>query len=826
MSKKIFLVFVITIYLLTNTFAQNRLTGLVKDESTGDPVEFAQVALLQLPDSTIYTGGITEYDGRFNLKTTLSGDHLLRISFVGYRPHYESLNIDGGTKNIGRIFLNPSMEQIDEVSVTAAATLFRSEADRRIYNVENMTFAEGGTAMELLETLPSVQVDEEGNISMLGSGSVLIYINGRPTNLSSDYNESILEQFPANAIKDIELITNPSARYDAEGIGGIINLVLREQRMQGFNGQFNLSAGTGNKYTGGVNLNLQRNRWNLFSNYSYQYQEFWEENKSFSERFTGSQSPFVDQDYYTENFNHSHLVRVGAEYELTGNSSARVFSTVNARNRDRERIYNIRSFSTLPVLDSMYVRLLEEDQSRVNYEFGAGYNWNHGNGKSLSANATASWDSQDRIEYFNQQYFNENMNEVGEKLQDQFYERPLSARLLVFELDYSQNLGKWAKLETGLKSTLRHDDRSQNFGQLNLNTNIYEEVVLDGMPINNRFTRDENVHAGYLILRNNNGGKFNYMAGLRAEYTTLKTFQQFGLRKGFLNDEIFIPATDTTTIKNHFGLFPSVFINYELSPNHDLQVSFSRRIQRPGLESMMPFLNAQDFYNLRLGNPYLEPAFTSNFEMNYIRSWEKYMVTGGVFHRQTGNGISRLFVPFDQGAMVTWNNSNNVNNTGVELINYYTFSSNADVTLSGNYYYSMVKGELQGNPYSNESYSWTISLLGNVNIPKWFRTQVSANYWGPRIIPQGKIDPVFSMNLGLRKNVLNNNGTISFNVSDLLNTRHFSLETNSESFYQKREFVNESRVMTFSFTWRFRNFAEQNDRPRDNGIERDIEGLF
>jgi outer membrane receptor protein involved in Fe transport len=826
MPNKILLIVVLLFFFLNNAFTQNRLTGLVNDKSTGEPVEYAQVALLQLPDSTIYTGGITEFDGRFNLKTTLSGEHLIRISFVGYNPHYESVNIDNETKNVGKISLQPSMEQIDEVSVTAAATLFRSEADRRIYSVENMTFAEGGTAMELLETLPSVQVDEEGNISMLGSGNIMIYINGRPTNLSSDYNESILDQFPANAIKDIELITNPSARYDAEGIGGIINLVLREQKMQGFNGQFNLSAGTGNKYTGGVNLNLRQNRWNLFSNYSYQYREFWEENKSFSERFTGSQSPFVDQDYYTENFNHSHLVRFGAEYELTDNSSVRAFSTVNARSRDRERIYNIRSFSVFPVLDSMYVRFLEEDQSRMNYEIGAGYSWNDGNGKSLSANATASWDSQDRIEYFNQQYFDENMNEVEEKLQDQFYERPLSARLLVFELDYSQNFGDQIKLETGLKSTLRHDDRSQNFGQLNLSTNIYEEVILDGMPINNRFTRDENVYAGYLIFRNTNEGRFNYMVGLRAEFTTLKTFQQHGLRKGFFNDENFIPATDTTATNDHFGLFPSLFMNYELSANHDLQLSYSRRIQRPGLESMMPFLNAQDFYNLRLGNPFLEPAFTNNFEMNYIRSWESFTVTGGVFHRQTGNGISRLFVPFDQGAMVTWNNSNTVNDTGIELINYYSFSPNADVTLSGNYYYSVVKGELEGNPYNNESYSWTVSLLGNMNIPKWFRTQISANYWGPRIIPQGKIDPVFSMNLGLRKNVLNNNGTISFNVGDLLNTRHFSLETTSESFYQKREFVNESRVFTLSFTWRFRNFAEQNERSTNNGIERDIEGLF
>lgn len=817
----------ITFMLFSSGFAiaQTIVTGKVTDEETGRAVEFVQVALLHPTDSTVQTGAITDSDGRYRLEAPQQGDYLLRISFIGYDIIYEQISVGSSTTKTGTHALKPATAEIDEVLVTGAALLFRSEADRRIYNVENMTVAEGGTALQVLETLPSVQVDEEGNISMLGSGNVLIYINGRPSNLSADDTESILEQFPANAIEEVELITNPSARYDAEGVGGIINLVLKEQRLQGLNGQVNLSVGTGNKYTGGLNLNYRRNRINLFANYSYQYRELWEENESYSERFTGNQAPIVNQDYYTENFNHAHLIRLGAEYELNSNSSFRLHSTINSRSRDRERIYNIRSFSTPGELDSMYVRLLEEDQSAYNIETGAGYFWNNGDGKSLSVNATVSWNHQDRIEYFNQQYFDNNMVEVDEKLSVQFYERPISARLMVFELDYNQNLGEKTQLEAGLKSTIDHEDRSQNFGQLNLETNNYEEVVLDGMPINNNFIRDENVHAAYLILKNNDS-RLNYLAGLRAEYTTLETYQLFGLRRGFFSDDNFIPATDTTARKSYFSLFPSLFLNFEIAPDHDLQVSYSRRIQRPGMTPMMPFLNAQDFYNLRLGNPYLEPSFTNNYELNYIRTWEKFMVTGGVFHRRTDNGISRLFVPFDQGALVTWTNAGKTNSTGVELINYYSFSDNTDVTLSGNYYHSVVEGDLEGIPYSNENYSWTLSLLGNINIPNWFRTQLAANYWGPRVIPQGKTHPVFGMNLGLRRNVLNNRGTVSFNVSDLLNSRNFSLETTSESFYQRRDFTRESRVFTLSFTWRFRNFGEQPERDQNNSIDGDINNLY
>jgi iron complex outermembrane recepter protein len=823
---KYYILIIAIIFIAFNfSVAQNTITGRVMDQESGRPVEFAQVALMQLSDSTIHTGAITDSEGRFRIETSQAGTFLLRISFIGFDIIFNQVDVAAGITRTGPHSLNRATSEIDEIIVTGAALLFRSEADRRIFNVENMTVAEGGTAMQVLETLPSVQVDEEGNISMLGSGNVLIYINGRPSNLSSDDTESILEQFPANAIQQVELITNPSARYDAEGLGGIINLVLKEQQLHGFNGQMNLSLGTGNKYTGGLNLNFRRNRWNLFANYSYQYRESWEENKSFSRRFTGTQSPLVDQDYYTENFNHSHLLRLGAEYELSSNSSFRVHSAINARSRDRERVYNIRSLSAPGALDSMYVRLLEEDQSSLNLEAGAGYFWNNGDGKSLALNATASWDTQDRIEYFNQQYFDSNLNEVEEKLAIQFYERPRFARMMVFELDYDQNLGEKTQIEAGLKTTFDHDDRSQDFGQLNLSTNVYEDIVMDGMPVNNSFIRDENVHAAYLILKNNDS-RLSYLAGLRAEYTTLKTYQQYGLRHGFFSDDNFIPATDTTATKSYFGLFPSLFLSYEISPNQDLQVSYSRRIQRPGMGAMMPFLNAQDFYNLRLGNPYLDPAYTNAYEVSYIRSWEKLMVTGGIFHRQTNNDVSRLFVPFDQGAMVTWTNAGKNTSSGVELINYYSFSANIDITLSGNYFHSLIEGELEGIPYRNENYSWSLSLLGNMNIPNWFRTQISANYWGPRVIPQGKIHPVFGMNLGLRRNVLNNRGTISFNVSDLLNSRRFSLETTSESFYQKREFINESRVFTLAFTWRFRNFREQTERQQNNSIEGDINNLY
>ncbi len=496
--------------------------------------------------------------------------------------------------------------------------------------------------------------DEEGNISLRGSGNIQIYINGRPTSLFSDDTESVLEQYPASLVKEVELITNPSARYEAEGVGGIINIILREERMQGFNGRINLSSGTGDKYNGGINLNYRTNNWNFFGNYSYQYREMWEQTNSFRENFISDLSPVLDQDYYNENWIRGQMLRTGAQYNINGNSSIQLYSNINYNNR----------------------------------------------------------------------------------------------------------------------------------------------------------------------------GSLSYLLGLRGEYTHMESWQDYGLRSGFLDDVHFVPARDTITTDSYFRLFPSVFLSYELPRNQDIQASYSRRIRRPGIGSMMPFLNAQDFFNLRLGNPYLHPSHTDNYEINYLRGWQRFMLTAGVFHRRTTDDHSRLFVLFDKGSLVTWTNANTQNSTGVEVIQYLDWSNNLDLTLTGNFFYSEVSSEVEGRQFSNESYSWTLNLQSSVNIPGWFSSQVSANYWGPRVIPQGEIKPVFSLSAGFRRNVLNNQGTVSFNITDVFNSRKFSLETTNDQFFQQREFFRESRILTLGFIYRFGGFRERDNGVRDNSFERDIEGLY
>jgi iron complex outermembrane recepter protein len=575
----------------TQTFSQNTISGRITESDTGEPLVFGQAALMMPSDSTLITGSTSDPEGNFSFTTDHTGEALLRVSFIGFEESWVSVQIQPGNNNLGTIELASAAHQLGEVQVTAAAMLFRSEADRRIFNVEEMTIAQGGTAIQLLETIPSVQVDEEGRISLRGTGNILIYINGRPTNLSGDDTESILEQYPASAIKEVELITNPSARYEAEGVGGIINIILREERFQGINGQVTMSSGTGNKYAGGFTLNMRRQNWNVFTSYSGQYREMWETTNSLRQNFVSGMTPFLDQDYHTENWRQNHLFRLGTEYSFSNNSSARIYGQVNAQARDRERLYNIRSLNTANQADSLYQRLLTEDQSQMNYESGIDYLWNDDNGRRFRASASYAFNNQDRIEYFDQTqtYFG---TAPADMLQvNQFYERPESGNIFVLQADYEMNLLERVKLETGIRGELRSEDRAQRFGQIDRMNGDTLSIWINGLPVTNDFSWNRDILATYINFSDNRN-RLSYMVGLRAEYSMLANWQLFGLREGYLEAENFNPGENLTHRQNHLGLFPSVFLNFNISQNQDIQANYSRRIARPWAGSMQPFLNA------------------------------------------------------------------------------------------------------------------------------------------------------------------------------------------------------------------------------------------
>jgi iron complex outermembrane recepter protein len=798
------LLFIVSFWGYANS-PQSVLTGTIKDSATGQPLEFAQAALMKA-DSSLVTGGITDASGNFQLATTETGNLFIRVSYVGYENAWQPVLLNEGMNQLGTLSLMPASNQLQGVEISAGALVARTDGEKRIFNVENMTVAEGGTALQVLETLPSVQVDNEGNLTLRGNGNILILVDGKPTNLSGEDASIILQQYPASLIKEVELITNPSARYDAEGVGGIINIMLKQKRAPGINGQLNASVGTGNKYTGGVILNFRKNKLNLNTSYSWQSRESWRTSDGFREMLNSPLWLLLNQNDRNDNLQVSQLIRTGLDYQISKASSARVFANFNIRNSNSEGISNSLFFSFANQPDSILVRQTNGSDKRSNLELGVSYNWQNEDGSKLSTLASWTFDSRKDLDEIEQLFFFGRLGETPRRESSQLYERPFANQQGMFQLDYELKLSETRRFEVGFKSNLRMDERKQIFMVFDPFVN---QFVNDDF-ISNEFFYDEQIHASYAIIRDKIG-KFSYQAGLRGELTLTESYQ---------------PKIDSTYSYDYFRLFPSIFLGYDLGSNQNLQFSYSRRIRRPWSGSLVPFLVVQDEYNYRSGNPYLKPEFTDNFELNYNKSWTAYTLNAGIFHRYTTNALSRLVVPFGNATLVTWENADERNATGLELVNSLNFSRNLNARLTGNVFRSSVSAQINGNTFSNDRVSWSLNMMGNYNIPKYFSTQVVAFYQGPIVVPQGEILPTFALNLGFRRNVMNNQGTISLNVNDVFNTRRFALKTENDTFYLEREFNFDSRVVTLAFTYRFLGYRERNSFNRSVGFNGEMEDLF
>jgi len=784
--------FILTLLLgsFTSNAQQIPITGKVIDGEKGFPLEFASISQLHPLDSTLVGGVSSGFDGDFELLVN-PGNYILQIDYLGYTSVFKNVNAQSSPINLRNVRMDADGQSLDEVTITTTARLFQTDIDKRTYNVENNVLTQGATASDLLNTLPSIQMDEEGSISMRGSGNVLIYINGRPTNLSSEEMENVLAQFPANSIKEVELITNPSSRYDAQGVGGIINIILKKDQRMGLNGSLNASVGTRDKYQGGFNINYATGKINLYGSYNYQYRKLFEESKSLRISRDTSVSPFLDQDFDTQAKNQSHLLRAGLDYSITDAIILGVYGQFNRSSRDRLRIYNQRHLDQNRQQDSLFVRTLTEDQFSRNVEVGTTFDYALDTlGQWLYASVSFAANKQERTEYFEQRYFDNTFEEVPENFLDQIYGRPQDAQLWIAQLDYTRPLSHSARLEAGLKSTFNDHKPSQTFDQLDLNTGMY----IQNDTITNRFPFEEQVHAGYVMYRNTLG-KFGLQLGARAEFTSTEGLDE---------------NTEITYTNDYLDVFPSGFLTFALSENDEFILNYSRRINRPSWGQQAPFYNAQDLLNTRFGNPLLRPEYTDSYELGYNKDWKKVLFSSTLYHRNTNNAMTRIigYLP-NNAAVQLWENVDYRRETGLEVINQFRFLSTLDATLTGNLFYSEVNGRSVQEAYFNSSFTWTANLLINWVVPDLVSFQLMSDYRGPIVLPQGKIDPIFGLNIGAKKDVFNRRGTLSLNVSDVFNTRNFRVQTNDLVFSQTREFKRETRIATLAFTWRFGGFREQ-----------------
>lgn len=773
-------------------FAQGQvqITGTVTDQASGEPLEFATVSILDQSDSSLVTGDVTNAQGKFTISAS-AGNYILKSQFIAYSPKFRNINAQDD-RNIGTISLSQDVETLGEVVVTGQKDQMQLELDKRVFNVSENINNIGANAAQIMDNLPSISVDVDGNVSLRGSQNVRILINGRPSGLVGLSSTDALRQLQGNLIERIEVVTNPSARYDAEGSAGVINIVLKKKRESGFNGAFTINTGWPHDHGLSANANYRQDWFNVFLNYGINYDENPGGGFSHQQFFfpDTSYQTLVDRDRIRGGL--SNTLRFGSEFFINSNTTLTAALMMRVSDEENNSTITYEDISQAGNLVNNSQRLdteiEEDDVYEVELSFLRDFK---GEGHKLTA------DFQYRI---NDETEDSDIVELdflngGEFLNQQRSLNNEGNTNIMFQADYINPFGEGKKFEAGYRGTMQE-----------ITSDYLVESLEDGVWVNlenftNEFLYDEQVHAAYAIYENKMD-RWGYQLGLRAEQTDIETFQR---------------QTDDRNTKSYLNLFPSAFVSYKLSDEHSFQASYSRRLSRPRHWYLNPFFSFSDPRNIRTGNVDLDPEYTDSYEAGYLNNKETYSFYFGGYHRHTTGVIERVRFVNEEAITFTIPQNLSVENAyGVEMnfsadpVKWFNLNGNA------NFYRAITEGSFNDINLDRDTYTANFRLNTRFALGK-YSLQVSGRYSAPQESTQGTQKARYSVDLGANRDILKNKGTLTLSVRDLFNTRKYRGTSEGEFFIQESEFQWRSRQVNLSFTYRINQKKERGRRDRGRG---------
>ncbi|WP_192821628.1 TonB-dependent receptor domain-containing protein [Rufibacter sp. LB8] len=781
--------------------AQGKVTGKLQDATSKQPIGYATAALLALPDSTITASALVEGDGSFTLAPVAVGRYALKISFVGYVTRVvPNVQVTAAAPNVnlGLIGLRMSSTQLKAVEVVGQRAQVEYGLDRRVYNVSQDLSTVGGTAVDVMQNVPSVTVDQEGTVSMRGTSNITILIDGKPSAIAG----LGLDQIPASTIERVEVITNPSSKYDPSGTGGVLNIILKKEKQRGLNGVASLNVGLNERYNSSLNLNYRFGKLNVFTNYDFR--QDYREGKGSSNRANFQTEDAINyQQVESENnrTNSSHNIRFGADYQLTDLQSITGSVLYRRGRNENEGNTFYRFLGRNEGLDSTSTRNVLGSETRNLWEYSLGYRKTFAQaGRELTADAVFNVEQEPGQDEFSQYFY----------LQDG---SPSRFRPVVFQrnrnleqeregslqVDYVQPFSEKGKWEAGYRSTYERSDEDVQATDFSRESNTFENNI----GRTNRFVYDEWVHAVYGNY-GNALGKLSYQLGARVEQTNITANQITQKQKNK---------------RDYLNVFPSVFLTYAFSEEQKIQTSYSRRIDRPGTRQLNPFRDISDLYNVRQGNPDLDPEFIDALEVNYLHFWERTTATVAVFYRQMTDIVQPIRQLLDvdgnerQATLTTFQNIASGRSYGMELTGTLDASTWLKLNANASAFNYYINGSEQGLA-SNSRFSWTSRLNANFKLPFKTEVQLSANYRSPIVTVQGERSAFFFTGLSARKEILNGKGNIILRVQDIFNTMRFDSETFGEGFRESSRYKPQSQLVFVGFSYRFGN---NNAQKREEG---------
>ena len=644
-----------TVFLLSSFFIFSQadtgtgsIDGKVLDSVSKTPLEYTMVRIFSAKDSLVVNGIYTDENGSFVLEDIRYGKYYLTISNPDYKNKTISgisLSVDKPLRKLGNIALVNSEKELDEVVVQQDKNPLQLGLDKKVYNVGDDIATSGGNVTDVLNNVPSVEVDQDGAISLRGDGNVTVLIDGKPSNMTGGNGKSVLDGIPASSIERIEIVTNPSAKYDPDGTSGIINIVLKKNAKRGINGNVAATVGTGNLYTGSLGLNARNTKFNLYGNYAYSYRDGYRNNFSDLKQFSGDTTVSLNQERYGGDLNVTHTAKIGMDVYVKDRNT--ISWSIAGNLGDRQRLGN--QMNTLYIYflvrSEICTRNSKDPSTSRNIDFSLGYKWDFKEDRgSLDVNAYQSL-SKGTDDGFYFQSFDYPMNLPAT---DQHLFSREANDFTTISLDFIRLLKHKIRTESGLKMIQRNMSLRSSSESKDASGNYVPDTIS-----NYNYKYLESIYSAYGII----GGqvkKFRFQAGLRAEYS-IQNPNLISTGQNFKNE--------------YFNLFPSATVRYEVKKGTELSLGYSRRINRPNSGNLNPFTSYADPYNLRSGNPALRPEYIHSIDLGLDYSTKKFSLAFALYQRYTSSVIQRVKVFYENGTSNgTFANIDNSVNSGGEIV--------------------------------------------------------------------------------------------------------------------------------------------------------------
>ena len=787
-----FILFSTTSYAQPESIVGERsLSGTVTDH-TGIPIQYAAVAIYSLPDSSLVFGSATDNKGRF--KASLNPDnYLVTISFLSYNTYRKVIELSSSL-NLGTIRLSEKTVLLEEAKVTATKMQMEVKLDKRVFNVASDATLAGASTADILDNLPSVTVDVEGNVTLRGSESVRVLVDGKPSALTGMSGQDALRQLQGDLVEKIEIITNPSARYDAEGESGIINIILKKEKRDGFNGSFTAKVGNPDNYGLSYNINSRRKNVNFFSSLGVGYRKSLGSG-NYNQRFSYEDTSFsFKQDRTHERKGLNGNFRLGMDWSIGSKSTLTFSGNISEALGYNEANLNYRDFNSDNVLLRSVLRIEDEEEERGSQEANLDFRKHFGDNKDhkISASARYSFRKDYEVADLSEKY----SDDINRVLLQQAVNNE-DGNSFVFQSDYEKPLGKDGLFELGVKASRRNIKNEYTVTELD-SANVWNELS----DFTNDFRFGEDIYAAYAMA----GNKFGPLS------------MQFGLRFESSNILTELLVTEYENERHYNNFFPSANLSYEFKKERFIQLSYSRRINRPGLWHLLPFFSFGDSRSFWSGNPNINPSFVNAFEIGYLAQSKKGSMLASLYYRRSNGIVERISISDSIGFTRKFPiNLSNEDAYGLELSGNRELNAWLSTSASFNFFQSTREGEYEGQDFGSETFSWTGRSSFKFKVRRDFSAQTSFQYRAPRVTSQGETEGMFHWSAGAALDVLKGNGTLSLAISDILNSRRRRSTTITPVFVSEGEFQWRQRQATLSFNYRVNQKKKRGGREFSPG---------